>query len=286
MIIWKYIFTLLVLVTYSCRSQESDLIFITRLPKLISETSGLETLSMSDGFWTLNDAGNTNEIFLFDTKGKIKEIVEITNAKNIDWEALASNGIDELYIGDFGNNKNVRSDLTIYHVKVDHIKNNKVSASKTTFTYEDQKKFPPKKKDRNFDAEAFIFYKGYFYIFSKNRSSQFDGKTKLYKIPAIEGKFIAKLIGEFKTCSDAKDCLITGADISEDGKSLALLTKNKVFLFSNYKGDDFFNGKNQKIKFSYNSQKEAISIVGNLLYITDERNKNSGGNLYKFIIEK
>lgn len=254
---------------------------IKNLPKLVSETSGIETLSATKGFWTINDAGNSNEIFLISDMGKLKKVVKVTNAKNKDWEALASDGNSMLYIGDFGNNGNLREDLTIYSVNVDSIKNKEVKAFKTIFVYEDQMKFPPKKKDRNFDSEAFIYFNNYFYIFSKNRSSKFNGTTKLYKLPAKEGNQIARLISEFKVCQNIKNCQITGADISNDGKRLALLTHDKIFIFSNYSNDLFFGGNYKKIELDHNSQKEAICFSKNTLFITDEKNKATGGNLYK-----
>ena len=254
---------------------------IKNLPNLVSETSGIETLSATKGIWTINDSGNSNEIFLINDKGKLKKVVKVTNAKNKDWEALASDGNSMLYIGDFGNNGNLRRDLTIYAVNVDSIKNKEVKAFKTTFVYEDQMKFPPKKKDRNFDSEAFIYFNNYFYIFSKNRSTKFDGTTKLYKIPAEEGVQVARFIGEFKVCQNIKNCQITGADISNDGKKLVLLMHDKILLFSNFESDAFFRGETEYIQLKHNSQKEAICFSESTVFITDEKRKVTGGNLYK-----
>ncbi len=272
---------LLFVITASCQKQADNCSIVTNLPELVYESSGIEILGSKDDFWTINDAGNSNELFLIDTTGTIKEIVRVTNAENKDWESLASNGKNILYIGDFGNNSNSRRDLTIYSVNLNQIKNSTVNALKTTFIYEDQKEFPPNKKDRNFDAEAFIYLNNYFYIFSKNRSTSFDGTTKLYRIPSKSGTQVAKLIGKFKTCLDPKNCAVTGADISDDGKLVALLTHNKVFLFSNYESDNFFNGKSRIIELPHDSQKEAICFIRNSLYITDELAKNKGGKLYK-----
>jgi hypothetical protein len=280
----KKLVFILVCISASCQNIDS-FSEVYDLPNLVFETSGLETLSSINGIWTINDSGNSNEIFLIDNKGKLKQIVKVTNAKNKDWEALASNGNSILYIGDFGNNNNLRRNLTIYSVNVDSIKNNEVKASKTTFIYEDQVKFPPKKKDRNFDVEAFIYCNNYFYLFSKNRSKNFDGTTKLYKILAEPGEQKARLINKFKTCNNANDCRVTGADISNDGKQLVLLTHNSLFIFSDFKEDNFFSGKNRKIELIHNSQKEAICFIGKTLYITDERTKVSGGKLYKLKIQ-
>jgi len=251
------------------------------LPYSLKESSGIVNLQGSDNFWVINDSGNTNELFEVSESGKIQRIVTVENAKNKDWEDLASDGKDNIFIGDFGNNNNKRKDLGIYTVAISSIKNGKVKAVKTKFYFEDQKKFPPKKKNRNFDVEAFIYTNGYFYLFTKNRNSEFDGITKLYKVSAHLGNHSAELIGTFKTCMNPKKCVITAATISKNNKELVLLTHDKLFLFTNFKGDDFFNGSVSEINLHHNSQKEAVFFKGSIIYITDEATKKSDGNLYR-----
>jgi len=279
---FKYIFGLVVVLFFSCKNTLPDkLEVLADLPKALKESSGIENLNNSDNFWMINDSGNSNELFEVSETGKLQQVVTVKNAKNKDWEDLATDGQDKLFIGDFGNNGNKRKDLTIYSVSISSINNGEVNAEKTTFHFEDQKKFPPKKKDRNFDVEAFVYMNGYFYLFTKNRSSQFNGTTKLYKIPADIGNHSAQLINEFITCIDSKTCLVTSAAISGDKKELVLLTHDKLFLFTNFKEEDFFNGSVSEINLFHNSQKEAVCFKASDIYITDEVTKNSGGNLYR-----
>jgi len=253
------------------------------LPKSLKESSGIENLEGSDNFWMINDSGNSNELFEITSKGKIKQVVEVVNARNKDWEDLASNGNNQLFIGDFGNNNNKRKDLAIYSVNINQIKDGKVSATKISFYFEDQEKFPPKKKDRNFDVEAFVYKEGYFYLFTKNRSSKFDGATKLYKLLAQEGEQKAVLTGTFVTCQDQSDCLITSAALSKDKNVLVLLTHNKLFQFTNFKGGNFFDGVIKEIRLHHKTQKEAVCFKGEELFMTDEVVKSNGGNLYKVL---
>jgi len=92
---------------------------------------------------------------------------------------------------------------------------------------------------------------------------------------------VASWIGSFKTCEDRSDCQITGAAIHQDSGKLALLSNNKVWIFSDYTGDDFTSGKIEKIKLHHTSQKESICFKNeNELYIADERSHGRGGNLY------
>jgi hypothetical protein len=84
------------------------------------------------------------------------------------------------------------------------------------------------------------------------------------------------------------DTWVTGADISPDKKILALLSHDKVWLFSCFEGDRFFSGKKKTIELGNFSQKEGICFVTNTkLYITDELTKNIlGGNLYELTLDK
>lgn len=268
----------------SCSDNNSQILkVIADLPMSLKESSGIENLKGSDNFWMINDSGNSNELFEVTPNGKIRSVIEVINARNKDWEDLASNGTDQLFIGDFGNNNNKRKDLAIYWVAVNKIQNNKVLASKTSFYFEDQDKFPPKKKDRNFDVEAFVYKEGYFYLFTKNRSTKFDGTSSLYKILAQEGEQKAELIGSFVTCQDQSDCLITSAALSKDKNELVLLTHNKLFQFTNFKGANFLDGVIKEIPLHHKTQKEAICFKNGELFITDEVASSKGGNLYKVL---
>lgn len=270
--------------TLSCEGQKSEKITsLAHLPSLLKESSGIENLTGSSNFWMINDSGNSNELFEINELGKILRIVKVTNTRNKDWEDLASNGLYQIFIGDFGNNNNKRKNLAIHSVNIKEIVNDEVKAITTTFYFEDQKKFPPKKIDRNFDVEAFVYKDGYFYLFTKNRSSKFDGVTKLYKILAIEGQQKAILMDKFITCQDNTTCLITAAALSKDKKELVLLTHNRLFRFTNFNGDDFFKGLLTEVHLNHKTQKEALCFKGNQLYITDESVRGLSNKLYKVL---
>jgi len=123
------------------------------------------------------------------------------------------------------------------------------------------------------------------YLFTKSRVKDDFGKTSLYKIPALKGNHEAQFIASFKTCSDLP-CWITSADISEDGKQIALLTLDAVWIFTDYQNDNFFNGKVTKHAFYFESQKESVCFKNtNTLYIADENVFGKGGKLYEFKIK-
>jgi len=275
---------LLITVTASCQDF-GKLKIIESLPTSMDEISGIEKLESSPLLWMVNDKGNSSHLFGYNVSEKtIERNLNLESIKNNDWEDLATDGKNTLYIGDFGNNNNKRKKLAIYTVA--NVTEGETAIGTTTFHYEDQTEFPPKKKNRNFDAEAFIYMDDYFYVFTRNRSHPFDGTTKLYKVPAKLGDFEAKLIGSYKTCEDRSDCQITSATINHTTGTIALLSYNKIWLLSDYEGDAFFKGTVKKIKLNHKSQKESITFKdSNTLYIADERNGIEGGNLYELALE-
>ncbi|WP_298549001.1 SdiA-regulated domain-containing protein [uncultured Aquimarina sp.] len=276
---------LIISLSVSCQKKDStDLIIINGLSKNVKEISGITKFTSDTLLYAINDSGNDNILFCLNQKGEIIKKIKIPNSKNVDWEDLTYDHQNNIYIGDFGNNYNNRKDLAIY--KVSDISKNDIEVRKIEFSLEDQKKFPPGKKNKNFDIEAFVYRNGSFYLFTKNRSSKFNGETKLYKVSDTPRKQIAKLIGSYKTCDDANDCFISGAAINATGDKIALLTYNKIFMLSDFKGDDLFNGTIKKIKLDHFSQKEGICFKNDTtLLIVDEKRKNKKGRLYEYHIK-
>ncbi|KJD31591.1 hypothetical protein PK35_14410 [Tamlana nanhaiensis] len=255
---------------------------IVDLPKDLSEVSGNEITVKNDGIWMLNDSGNKAHLFLVNYNGAVERKLKI-DAKNHDWEDITSDEKGNIYIGDFGNNNNKRTNLKILKVNAsDLTSDKKIEVETISFSYENQKKYPPKKDKLYFDCEAFFYFNNYFYLFTKTRVKNEYGKTKLYKLPAKKGKQEAKLIGTYNFGENNNDW-VTAADIRDDGKEIAILTQRQIYLFRDFKNDDFFNGNMESIQFNKTTQKEGICYKkNNTLYVTDEKNDESEGNLYTF----
>jgi len=272
----------LILVLFTClfSCDNGNLNTLADLPKALNEASGIETTDYSDLIWMINDSGNASKLFAVNEKGNIKKKLNI-NAENNDWEDLTSDDKGNIYIGDFGNNNNNRKNLTILKVSNDSLNNSgEVAVERILFKYPNQHKFPPKKKQFYFDCEAFFYHRDSLFLFTKSRAHNNFGQTSLYKIPAKPGNYIAQYISTFNTCSDM-DCWITGADISKDGKYVVLLSPRSVWMFTNYKGTDFFSGTATELDLNHNSQKEGICFKNEkTLYIVDEKAHGFDGNLY------
>tara|TARA_R110000822_G_scaffold134963_5_gene272631 strand:+ start:106 stop:954 length:849 start_codon:yes stop_codon:yes gene_type:complete len=271
------IFSFLLLL--SCQNF-GQLILITDLPKDLKEVSGTEIVPKSDLIWMVNDGGNKPVLFGLNSNGKI--IKEITiRAKNNDWEDLTSDEKGTIYIGDFGNNSNKRKNLSIIIVEQNELDEKKAEVDEIEFEYPNQTAFPPKKKEMYFDTEAFFYFNNFLYILTKSRVKGNYGKTTLYKIPAKKGNYTAEIVDEFKSCNDL-ECWITSADISPNGKKVALLSQKKVLIFSDFKDDKFLSGNVTSINLKYRSQKESITFKdNNTVFITDEKAHDAGGNLYE-----
>ncbi|WP_439128421.1 hypothetical protein [Polaribacter sp.] len=272
-----------VLLCYSCQNF-GQLQILADLPKALEEVSGIEIAAKSSLIWMINDSGNKPELFGLNEKGEIIKEIYI-RAKNHDWEDLTSDANGTIYIGDFGNNKNKRKNLSIVIVAHNELDEKKAEVDEIEFEYPNQNKFPPKKEERYFDAEAFFYFKKYLYIFTKSRVKDNYGKTTLYKIPAKKGDYVAEIVDEFENCNDFK-CAITAADISNDGKKVVLLSQSNVIVFTDFMGDKFLSGKVKIIPLKYPSQKESITFKdNNTVLITDERARASDGNLYQLKID-
>lgn len=257
------------------------------LDKKHEEISGMVFHDSTEKLWMLQDRGNPAELYIYSPAGKYERSLKINGYNNTDWEDLSQDVIGNLFIGDFGNNKNDRQDLKILKINHSDLSNEAVDAIQvTTFYYEDQEQFPPKKSDLMYDCEAFVVIDNYFYLFTKNRSKGFDGDFYVYKIPNQEGHFKAEKIATLNSCKQYKSCAITGAAYDSKNNQIALVTHNKVLLLP-FENEASFTNENLTIKeLGHHSQKESVTFIDSeKLYIADEKDKNRGGKVYVLELE-
>ena len=253
-------------------------------PSKLKEVSGIG-IGQGD-IWVIEDSGNKDKIYKVDKKANVIKDLKIDHAKNEDWEDLAMDKQGNLYIGDFGNNNNDRKNLTIYRVSSSQLEKKEPNAEKIEFHYPQQKKFPPKKDSLLFDTEGFFHREGHLYIFTKNRTRPYTGETLIYRVPDVEGEYEAEFLGSMLLCQSQNRCSVTGADISPDGKTIALLGYGLIFLVRDFELPNFETASIQIIDFNSNTQTESIGFLdGKTLLIADEKNIiTGGGSLYSFPI--
>ena len=270
----------------SIKGNTGNLKLLAELNVKVKETSGLALLG--NLLITHNDKGRSNQLMLLNTQnGNIEQTIDVVNIQNTDWEDLARN--DEfLFIGDMGNNEGERKNLAIHLIAIKDI-NKTTSAVKSTgsinFYYPEQSEFDVSKK-HNFDCEAILYHNQQIYLFTKNR---LDDKTNLYTLPAKPGNYAAKLIGNFEVGGR-----ITGADISPDGKRIALVGYNKktdcfLWTFDGFAGDNLFAGTAKKYtlgEYAQVGQMEGVAFKDNSsVFISSEEIVNVFARLYLFELD-
>ena len=250
---------------------------VTDLSPTINENSGI--IFFNGHLFTINDGGNPNSIFETDTLGTIIREISVTNAVNVDWEAIGQNS-QSIFIGDFGNNSGSREDLCIYEISKQAIQDpqtTEVSAICRFFRFEDQFNFNWAANAHNFDCEAFIATEDSLYLFSKNWLNE---ETKLYKLPTIwSDTSVAILSPGFNV-----DGLITDATFDPiSGRVMLLGYKNNggnlytsfIWLLWDYQGSFFFSGNKRRIEIGSMftlGQTEGIALYnGTNGYVSSEQ---------------
>jgi hypothetical protein len=270
---------------FSCKNDSASTVLTKNSHELPSELREVSGMTYVNGkLWAIQDNGNTTKLFQLSDEGKILKKIKLEFVKNHDWEAITHDNDGNLYIGDFGNNDNLRKNLAIYKINKADLNKNSIGKLETIFfNYGDQKDFPPKKKELFYDCESFFYKNGFFYLFTKNRSKNFDGTSYVYRIANKPEKQTISLQTTFITSDKYNSGAITDAALSPDGKTFVLLSTKRMWIYSDFKDAKSVKSANKEIKFATYTQRESVTFKNNnTLFISDEKTKNVGGNLYEF----
>lgn len=261
--------------------------FMGKFPNSLSEVSGIASYNQ-DTVWVIEDNGNKDEIYSVSLNASIIKKFKVKDAQNHDWEDLTTDKKGNLYIGDFGNNDNDRKNLVIYKLpNPDLEKGDKIPSEKISFHYPEQKEFPPKKEQKLYDAEGFFHWGDHLYIFTKDRSRPYLGKTLVYQIPDKKGDYEARLVGSLNLCKEQNYCSVTGADISKDGKTIALIGYGYLYMAKDFDITDISNIQFETIYLKHETQIESVCFLNDSsLLIADEQSKTKGRNLYRYSLKK
>lgn len=235
---------------------------VSYLSDSLKENSGL---SLRKGkLYTMNDGGNSSEIFEIDkSSGKILKTIE-TGLTNIDWEAIASDSL-HFYTGDFGNNAGTRKDLKIYKIPYD----NTVAAQEIPFFYPEQQDFSRKVINNDFDAEAMIVLNGKIHVFTKEWVSK--STTHYVLNPELADNQPAEKTESFRT-----GFVVTDAAYFDGKLFLIGYTKNTEVFLSVFKESEpgvFFSKQPKKYYLGSSlsvGQIEGIAVDESGVYISGE----------------
>jgi len=208
--------------------------------KRIKESSGL-CLGGRDSsiFWTLNDSGGEPCVFAIDRSGKTRAKVRVRDAANFDWEDIAL-GKDEkggpaLFIGDIGDNLQMRPTLQVYQIPEPEINEPGKAVEETMSAVPViwRVSYP----DGKHNAESLLMdpKSNRLHILTKSE----DGRSALYVFPqpmqteasmtlekVADVKF-PKLIRAGKRPHD--NCMTTAAGFSPDGTRMVVATYSSLY---------------------------------------------------------
>lgn len=269
----KFFYFLLILSGFQISAQKTRSLNLKKykiavLSDSLRESSGLTSI---DGrLFSFNDSGNTSEIFeILPGNSLIAKTFE-TGLKNIDWEAITSDG-KNFYIGEFGNNLGTRKDLKVYQIPF--INDSLIIDSIKTipFFYPEQNDFTPKNINNNFDAEAMIFLDGNIHLFTKEWVTN---NVSHYLID----KNLTKNQPAQKLESYDTGFVVTDASVFENKLYLVGYTKNASVYLMTFEKDEtenlFFDKPLKKYSLgrAYNvGQIEGIIATEKGIYISGER---------------
>lgn len=244
-----------------------------RLDRAVSESSGLARSDRQPGlFWTHDDSGGEAALFAVSATGELRGRVQVEGAAAVDWEDLTSDGQGHLWIADAGNNSNTRRDLTLYRVPEPDPGAGSVAVDqRVSFSYPEQTDWPM--KDRmNFDSEALFFADGTAWLLTKHRS---DLDTVLYRFPALQGTVALERVSSFTLGGDPTRFggQATAADLSPDGRYLAVLSYHAIFVFERpTEGSDWLSRLAARVDLDQDvaGQCEGLAWDGSALRFTNE----------------
>lgn len=278
----KLIFLLFACIVCAChrKTPKNELDYKEELGKPLTEISGL----VADGneLWAITDKPKPI-VYKLDFKGKLKQEIEIKNAKASDVEAVTKDD-RYVYIGDVGDNEGSRDVRQIIKVSKQAIGKHgyqKIDGEIITFRFADDL-LVDKKKKNNYDCESLLSMGDSLYLFTKRRQ---DLQTELFSLPKTPGNFVARSIATF-------DCkgLITDAAINSQNNEVALTGYNKghkfpfILLFSRFIGSNFFSGRMQRIELAdkpWDWQIESITYGNDdKVYFACEKTRQVNSTLY------
>ncbi len=154
--------------------------FVANLASQCNETSGL--VFSNDTIFSINDSGNQPKVqALSASNGQLLAEWSLTNAVNIDWEAVALSP-QQMFVGDIGNNMGNRSIYELYRLDRNQLslKNTTINVQKLVFKFADQPAGTFPANAHNYDAEAMFFWQDSLHILSKNWQNLW---TRHYVLP-------------------------------------------------------------------------------------------------------
>jgi hypothetical protein len=197
----------------------------------LDESSALVRSTVTPGrWWTLNDSGGEAMLFALDSTGRALGTLRIANARNRDWESLATGPCAAtgsasrcLYIGDTGDNEARHRAIHVYRVAEPSRLDGRATVRADRFVI--------RYADGPHDVEAMVVGPDASLHFFTKR----DSAVRHYRVPGTRLVPADTAVAEFVETLPIKRTWVGGAMVTDgalraDNAMLALRTYTQVFL--------------------------------------------------------
>ncbi|MCL5318271.1 MAG: metallophosphoesterase [Thaumarchaeota archaeon] len=226
----------------------------------VPEGSGIVASRTYPGiYWMIADSGNPASLYAIDGTGAMKNIFQVAGATNYDWEDIAIDSNGYIWIGDIGDNSQTRNDYVLYRVSEPNPYSTATSIPSTAYHFN----YPNEARD----GEALFVWQGIPHVVQKRSIT-----TEVYAFPTVDPskKVTLNYVGTF-----TGGIYITGADISADGRRLALINDINDYHWiiersaTSTNVADFFTSPTKQWRINFpNQQGEAIGFLpGNYSFV-------------------
>jgi hypothetical protein len=248
----------------------------------VTESSGIAASKcQNDVFWTHNDSGDDAFIFAFNSKGENLGTWRVQNARNDDWEGIAtfknSAGKCFIYIGEIGNNSQKRQTRTIYRVPEPQLMDEYRSImSKNALQTEPADILNYTGDGIRQDAETLMVHPTSedIYVLTKSRERP-SSVLKIKPLFGSEEVQTAEKVAEIKVPSIPFG-LLTGGDISPDGRRVILCDYTQGYELTLPAGNGNFDAiwKQPPVEIDLGDRDTGEAVAygpdGNAVYATTE----------------
>ncbi len=227
----------------------------------LTELSGLVRSRLAPGsFWAIEDSGAAAVLHRIGPRGEQRGSALIDGAENVDWEDLAAAG-RYLYAADIGDNNGVRESVAVYRAE-EPATPAPVAGRRLTLRYDGGAR----------DAEALLVdpWDGTLVVVTKGLVG---GDVFAAKAPAgFAGERTLRARGGVGLS------LVTGGDVSADGRTIALRTYGSLAVWQRRRGESIAKALERKPCVSPTSLRDgqgealALSASGASAWTVAERN--------------
>lgn len=198
----------------------------------LTESSGVTTSGTARLLYTINDSGNTPEIFATDSSGRPLGRWRVPVVRNRDWEAISRGPCPAgtcLFLADIGDNMERQPQVVIYRLREPEFKVFRGAESSQPLALDSLVLTYP---DGAHDAEAlWVDARGDVSIVSKGR----NGTINYYWTPgtSFTGTPVVAQLRQSLPITPDKNLgrLVTDAALSPDGRRVAIRTYSEIWFF-------------------------------------------------------